>query len=83
MSNKPYRKIEADDDFSMIFIEIGDYTLIANLAPHLGVFTASVWYGNEKRARCSFDEDNPALAISRCKKWITDNPIIESDEVQA
>jgi len=71
--NKPYDKCDMDDDFSMIFVYIGDYTIIANLTAYHGEYSASVWRNNQKTSDISYGEASPMLAIRRCKQWIAEN----------
>jgi len=69
------------DDSLRITLE--GYEIVAYLSPHKGRYLACVYTLGLLRLLAEFDEDSPALAIGKCKQWIAENSIIESDEVQA
>ena len=77
--NKPYDRCDMDDDLSMIFITIGDYVIIALLAPQNGLYIADIHPNGAGARLASFSDTSPALAIGKCKQWIADNQIIENE----
>jgi len=80
--NEQAEKIELIRD-EYIVITIGEYAIFADLMPQdNGEYTGRVYY-RQYTKRLEISANSPHGALSMCKQWIADNPIIESDEVQA